>query len=120
MPLLQLLAIQATIKKILLLSISMLLIEDSLDQCFLELILINVKAKIKRNLKFLEETALEEDMETIQNLILMDLFSLERMSLVTISSLEKLQDHKDLGIHPSLSKMYQLLSRLQNMVLSIK
>lgn len=50
----------------------MLLIEDSLDQFSFELILINARVKIKRNLKFQGETVLDEDMEIIQNSILMD------------------------------------------------
>ena len=73
----------------------MQLTEDSLDQYSFELTLINVKAKTQRNLKFQEEIALVDDMEIIQNLILMGLFSQERTLSETISSLAKQQNLKD-------------------------
>ncbi len=111
MLLLLLLAILATIKKTLSLSISMLLIEVSFDQFSLGLTLTNVCLRIKKNSKFQDETVSEEDMEIIQSLIMMGLYTPVRMLLVMISLLVKQHDLLEWENHKILDllRMFQLL-----------
>jgi len=89
----------------------MQLIEDSLDLFSLELTLINVSQEIKRSLRFLAETVLEDDMETILNWTMMDLSIQVRMSLEMTLLLGRQQDQQDLGKHKILvsSRMFQHL-----------
>ena len=89
----------------------MLLIEVSFDQFSLGLTLTNVCQRIKKSSKCQDETVLEEDMEIIQNLIMMGLYTPVRMSLVMISLLAKqldLLEWENLRIL-DLLRMFQLL-----------